>query len=378
MKKKGLISISLGLAIASIGTLVCSLPVNAAGTWEKTDDGWKYKKDDGVYACYEYVDGWWINGNEIQSGEQASWHEDSTGWWYGDSTGWYAQNESLIIDGDVYIFNSDGYLETGSGWVKDSKGWRYRRPSDGYYAFAEWVDGYWLDEDGYQRYEYQAQWYQDNKGWFYKDSSGYYIKDSIVSIDGNHYVFDKDGYAVQFTSIKAEKEKMTNIKFEVNTSNKTKAINQINSVMYKLDHNKNAISGVVDGVNTTIRFKNGTTYIGNKKIDDYIKSAPSTIVISFDTTAYDILGWLFVPSDAVDDNYDYKVTFGGITISNIHPSSSEYAKSSFVVNGKEYEYWQLLEGLMIKGDVRKVDWVQTLKKNGLIKDDMTLSYYEGE
>ena len=51
MKKKSLKKI----AVAALSLALMSPAAVFAGTWEKDGDNWKYKKDDGQYAEYEWV-----------------------------------------------------------------------------------------------------------------------------------------------------------------------------------------------------------------------------------------------------------------------------------------------------------------------------------
>ena len=61
-------------------------------------------------------------------------------------------------------------------------------------ASAEWVKGYWFNENGTWTYEYRASWTKDANGWWYGDESGWYAKNSTQIIDGVAYEFDAKGY----------------------------------------------------------------------------------------------------------------------------------------------------------------------------------------
>lgn len=87
-------------------------------------------------------------------------------WYYVDSQGQKVFNAWKQIDGNWYYFNEDGKMKT--GWLKDSSGkWYYFEPNgimkkgwfkdndkwyylktDGSMASGEYVNGYWLMEDG--------------------------------------------------------------------------------------------------------------------------------------------------------------------------------------------------------------------------------------
>lgn len=78
-------------------------------------------------------------------------------------------------------------------WQNDGTGWWYDN-GDGTYAASEWIEGYWLDDDGYQRYEPVASWYNDTIGWWYQDTSGYYPAGVQEKIDHVVYQFNGAGY----------------------------------------------------------------------------------------------------------------------------------------------------------------------------------------
>ena len=78
--------------------------------WQKIDGNWYYFKADGYAAANEFVQGWWLNKNGIQSDPvRYGWHKTSKGWWYGVAGGWYAKSKTYTIDGVSYTFNKNGY-----------------------------------------------------------------------------------------------------------------------------------------------------------------------------------------------------------------------------------------------------------------------------
>ena len=80
--------------------------------WKKIDGKWHYFKESGYIAVNEFVRGWWINKNGIQSDPvHYGWHKTDTGWWYGANGGWYAKGKTYIIDGKSYAFDRNGYME---------------------------------------------------------------------------------------------------------------------------------------------------------------------------------------------------------------------------------------------------------------------------
>jgi len=87
-------------------------PSGAMATgWKKIDGNWYFFKKDGTAAKNEWVNGYWIGKNSIQSyAPVGSWHKAKKGWWFGDTSGWYAKGASYIINGVSYTFDRDGYL----------------------------------------------------------------------------------------------------------------------------------------------------------------------------------------------------------------------------------------------------------------------------
>lgn len=114
--------------------------------WQKWKDEWYYLNNDGSMAVGwkevgkatyyfhkngDMVESEWIHDFPVGGGEKrgyywigktgkftylhvGAWHEkevDGTKkWWFGDDTGWYAKNETVVIDGKEYTFDSEGYL----------------------------------------------------------------------------------------------------------------------------------------------------------------------------------------------------------------------------------------------------------------------------
>ena len=80
-------------------------------TWMKIDGKWYYFKTKGYPAKSEFVGGYWINKNFIQSDPNTySWHRSGKKWWYGNKT-WYAKDTGYVIDGRIYTFDAKGYFE---------------------------------------------------------------------------------------------------------------------------------------------------------------------------------------------------------------------------------------------------------------------------
>lgn len=99
----------------------------ATNTWEKIDGKWYFFKINGYMDAGGYRDGCWLNGDGSWDTRYSGgkWASNSTGYWYTDSSGWYPTKQWLQIDGSWYYFKDSGYM-----------------------AVNEWVDGYYLGEDG--------------------------------------------------------------------------------------------------------------------------------------------------------------------------------------------------------------------------------------
>ena len=77
--------------------------------WKKIDGKWYYFKS-GYAAVNEFVQGWWLDKNGVQSDPvKYGWHKTGNGWWYGVAGGWYAKGKAYTIDGVSYTFDKNGY-----------------------------------------------------------------------------------------------------------------------------------------------------------------------------------------------------------------------------------------------------------------------------
>ena len=80
-------------------------------TWMKIDGSWYYFKKTGYAAQSEFVNGWWVDKNCVQSDTtRYTWHKDSKGWWFGKAQGWYAKNAVYKINNTIYSFDQAGYM----------------------------------------------------------------------------------------------------------------------------------------------------------------------------------------------------------------------------------------------------------------------------
>ena len=381
MRTKKIKCLTLAVAIAFAGALSHGLEAKAAsdGKWEQTVDGWMYVFDDNTfessYPYDTYRDGWKLDSAGIRTEQRAWWHEDSTGWWFGNSDGWYACNELIKIDGKDCFFDSDGYLVT--GWKKDENGWRYfegngefsRADENGYAYGNQWIDGYWLDSDGYQRYEPTAKWYKDSKGWYYMDSSGYYVTNGVAIIDGITYNFDENGYVKQYTELTVNRDVRTVVTFDVNTKNKGKAKKQLENMLSHFVKEGETEECSINGAKKKIYNKNGQIYIQKQKLELYIHKN-AKVKISLVTDGGELSNVLFCSDCEVEfEDYDYKMSFAGIKITHIHHGNV----NTMMIDGKKYTFKNFMD-IMVEGDVRQEEWVRFLTGEGLISDYYRLVY----
>lgn len=80
-------------------------------------------------------------------------------------------------------------------WQKDDKGDWYQY-GNGSYAKNEYVDGYWLNSEGYWDSSWDGSWKHNDKGYWWEYSDGSFPKNEWLKIDGDWYYFDSEGYMV--------------------------------------------------------------------------------------------------------------------------------------------------------------------------------------
>ena len=89
-------------------------------------------------------------------------------------------------------FSSQAAQAATEGWVESSGKWWYQF-SDGSYAKSEYIDGYWLDADGWYAKGCYGTWKKDAKGWWYQDAA-WYPQSQWLKIDKKWYHFSSSGY----------------------------------------------------------------------------------------------------------------------------------------------------------------------------------------
>lgn len=80
--------------------------------WHVIDGKYYYFKSSGVMASNEWVSGyWWLSADGTWSYKyQGEWIKSGSRWWFRDTSGWYAKNETVIINGEAYVFDAAGWL----------------------------------------------------------------------------------------------------------------------------------------------------------------------------------------------------------------------------------------------------------------------------
>lgn len=119
-----------------------------------------------IFAAEEKEDGWYMENGE--------WHYYVKEMNSDISAGWH------MIDGEWYAFVGLP-ADEGTGRVM---------------ARDEWVEGYYVDNDGRFTYTAKGEWKQDEKGWYFIDSNGWYPKNEGQWINNFYYEFDEDGYMI--------------------------------------------------------------------------------------------------------------------------------------------------------------------------------------
>ena len=66
----------------------------------------------------------------------------------------------------------------------------------GYIAENEFVQGYWMNENGTMAENAKYGWHKTTKGWWYGNSK-WYAKSKAYTIDGVSYSFNASGYIAE-------------------------------------------------------------------------------------------------------------------------------------------------------------------------------------
>ena len=92
-----------------------------------------------------------------------------------------------------WFYYQNGVMQTDK-WILDKDGWYYYVDPAGVMKTDEFVEGYWVGDDGKMRPDYFS-WHQSSNGkwWYGTDDGSKYATDKVY-IDGKWYTFDKDGW----------------------------------------------------------------------------------------------------------------------------------------------------------------------------------------
>ncbi len=88
--------------------------------------------------------------------------------------------------------DSDSQEEPEGKWVQEKNGWWYDN-GDGTYARCEYIDGYWLDNNGWYSPAWYGKWNKNSTGWWF-ESGNWYPAGSWLKINRKWYYFDSNGY----------------------------------------------------------------------------------------------------------------------------------------------------------------------------------------
>ena len=145
-----------------------------------------YVGSDGAYVKDRWIGKYHVNKNGVWD-KTAGWQKNNQGWWYLNANGTVPKSGWKQIDGKWYYFNKSGYMMTGwqkldgawyylgqdgtmkTGWQHISDKWyyfydsgkmasstwlnnKYYLKADGSMAVNEYINGYWLDENGMWSY----------------------------------------------------------------------------------------------------------------------------------------------------------------------------------------------------------------------------------
>ena len=82
-------------------------------------------------------------------------------------------------------------------WIQEDGDWYYLDESSSF-ATNQYIDGYWVGDDGRYYPNYDACWKSDSIGWWYESINGWYPQNEKIYIDGICYWFNADGYVAGF------------------------------------------------------------------------------------------------------------------------------------------------------------------------------------
>ena len=181
--------------------------------WIKDNTGWWYRHEDGGYTKNDFEK----IGNATYYFDKngymvTNWKQVEDNWYYFDGSG-AMKTDWLLLGNTWYYLGSDGKMVTGRQTIREKEyyfdasgamktGWI--QIEDQYYYFDksgamvknQWIDGYWLDENGVwivDKYQ-KDEWILTSKGWRYRHTDGSYTKSNFEVIGNATYYFDEEGY----------------------------------------------------------------------------------------------------------------------------------------------------------------------------------------
>ena len=174
--------------VGSDGYIVYNQWVNYDGKWYFVDaNGYKVSsqwRKDSIGWCYLGSDGAMLTNK---------WVKDSKGWCYVDESGYIVYNQWINDGGKSYYIDANGYMVSNK-WLKDGDNWRYVG-ADGSCLTNQWmkdsIGWCFLDENGYMVTNAMVT---DSYGICFVGEDGYW-KTNVIIDDGNGYLFfDETGY----------------------------------------------------------------------------------------------------------------------------------------------------------------------------------------
>ena len=218
-----------------------------------------------------------------------------------------------------------------------------------------------------------------------------------MKIDQHVYSFDDQGYLINFTRLESN-TKTSELKLNVSLDKKDSAANQLQNLLIRLFDNGAEVKVKIDGTEKSAKNDNGVILLDGKTLAEYINEVPATqneLEVSFDTTSHRLFSTIFsgmVMSDNYyknktgsgitedDVHFDHKMTFGGVTLSNIDFAYPFGA--SFDVDGKRVQVestnvlndeFDVLPALDVLGKHIEDDWVKKLVDSGVINEEVYIT-----
>lgn len=148
--------------LSSCGSSQIDSPVRES-RWHADSNGWWYSTESGYATGWTKIEGKWRyfdSAGYLKKG----WQEIDGQWYYLSSNGtmltgwqkinnkWYFLQRNGVMkvgwmkwNDEWYLFGRSGAMAT--GWAKAYGRWFFLG-EDGKMHTSEWIDGYWVDEDG--------------------------------------------------------------------------------------------------------------------------------------------------------------------------------------------------------------------------------------